>query len=87
MWLIAAITRIQVIATDVGFIRSWGRSGSGNGEFGIPQGIAVSVSGLVYVADSGNAQDDSGNARIQVFDAEGGFMFSWQSKGPGDGRI
>ncbi len=75
--------RIQVIATDVGFISNWGRSGSGNGEFGIPQGIAVS-GGLVYVADSGNAQDDSGNARIQIFDAEGNFMFTWQSKGPGD---
>ena len=36
------------------FVRTWGDSGSGNGQLDGPQGMAVDASGNVYVADTHN---------------------------------
>src|SRR5581483_10939967 len=61
-----------------GFIRAWGSRGNGDGEFDTPKGIAIGVSGRVYVADSCND-------RIQCFDAETGtFLYKWGRLGKGD---
>jgi hypothetical protein len=48
------------------FIKSWGATGSAQGQFNIPHSIAVDSGGNVYVADMGNK-------RIQVFDNNGTF--------------
>ena len=48
------------------FIKSWGATGAGQGQFNIPASIAVDAKGMVYVADMGNN-------RIQVFDNDGTF--------------
>ena len=42
------------------FSRKWGTFGTDPGKFNEPQGLAVSASGVLYVADTGNN-------RIQVF--------------------
>lgn len=53
--------RIQVFDKDGKFLTTWGHRGNGNGEFANLHGIIVdSVTGWVYVADTGNH-------RIQVF--------------------
>lgn len=51
----------------VSFAASWGGEGEGPGQFEEPRGLAVSVEGKVYVADTGNG-------RVQVFDAQGEFL-------------
>jgi NHL repeat-containing protein len=48
------------------FIKSWGATGSENGQFNTAHSIAVDSRGNVYVADMGNK-------RIQVFDNNGTF--------------
>lgn len=48
------------------FIKSWGATGAGPGQFNIPHSVAVDTRGNVYVADMGNQ-------RIQVFDNDGTF--------------
>src|SRR5262245_18731551 len=49
----------------------FGSPGSGAGQFQTPVGVAVDqASGAVYVADSGNA-------RVQKFDAQGNFIAAW----------
>lgn len=53
-----------------------GGSGSGLGEFDAPLGVAVSVDGTLFVADSGNH-------RVQAFKAAGGFLRTWGSEGEG----
>ncbi|MFX0146007.1 MAG: PA14 domain-containing protein, partial [Candidatus Hodarchaeota archaeon] len=55
---------------EVSFVISWGGQGDGPGQFQEPRGVAVSLEGLVYVADTGNG-------RIQVFNADGEFLGLW----------
>jgi len=62
------------------FLAKWGASGSGNSEFSWPLGIAVDVSGNVYVADTGNN-------RIQKFDSNGTFLTKWGTPGTGDDQF
>jgi NHL repeat len=54
-----------------GFTTQFGSTGSGDGQLSNPQGIAVDqTSGDLYVADTGNS-------RIEKFDAEGDFISAW----------
>jgi DNA-binding beta-propeller fold protein YncE len=55
---------------EVTFATSWGSRGHGPGEFEEPRGVAVSLQGTVYVADTGNG-------RLQVFDETGEFLDEW----------
>jgi len=48
------------------FVRSWGQTGTANGQFRQPRALAIDAQGQVYVADAGNR-------RIQVFDGDGNF--------------
>ena len=52
--------RIQVFDQGGRFLRKWGESGSGDGEFNQPQDVAIDRDGNVYVSDQGNH-------RIMVF--------------------
>src|SRR5438034_135207 len=63
------------------FLLKWGiKSGTGNGQFLGPLGVATDASGHVYVADDGNA-------RIQKFDASGTFLTTWGGAGSGNGQF
>jgi DNA-binding beta-propeller fold protein YncE len=76
----AQLDRIQKFSADGSFLMSWGSSGSGDGQFQSPSGIAVDADGSVYVADTHNQ-------RIQKFDANGTFLTKWGSFGTGDGEF
>lgn len=59
----------------VRYIATWGESGSGPGQLKEPGGLSVNPSGLIYIADTGNK-------RIQKWDAFGRFVaeiggFGW----------
>jgi DNA-binding beta-propeller fold protein YncE len=58
--------RIAKFTKDGNFLKSWGQTGSGQGQFTQIRGIASDAAGNIYVADAGNK-------RIQVFDGEGTF--------------
>jgi DNA-binding beta-propeller fold protein YncE len=66
--------RISVYTAQGTLLRQWGQTGTGDGEFDYPGGIAVSRDGRVYVADQTNR-------RVQVFDREGKFLFKWGEYG------
>src|SRR5437899_10989156 len=62
------------------FLTTWRSSGTGDGQFDFPFGVATDGSGNVYVADYGND-------RIQKFDASGTFVTTWGSYGSGNGQF
>jgi DNA-binding beta-propeller fold protein YncE len=56
------------------FVKSWGRRGTGPGEFNLPHSIVTDAKDHVYVADRENN-------RIQIFDADGNFIKQWTHVG------
>jgi DNA-binding beta-propeller fold protein YncE len=67
-------SRIVKFDHDGNFIKSWGKYGTGPGEFNLPHNIVVDSHGNVYVADRENQ-------RIQIFDADGNFLKEWTGIG------
>jgi hypothetical protein len=63
--------RIVKFTKDGKFIKTWGKPGSGPGEFNVPHGIAFDSIGRLFVADRANN-------RIQIFDQEGNFGYEWK---------
>ena len=65
--------RVVRFTADGRFRAQFGARGAGRGQFDLPHAIALDAAGRVYVADRGNA-------RIQVFDGDGGFLAEWKSE-------
>ncbi|HLH38852.1 MAG TPA: peptidyl-alpha-hydroxyglycine alpha-amidating lyase family protein [Bryobacteraceae bacterium] len=59
-------SRIAKFDPNGKFIKSWGQTGSGQGQFNQARSIVIDAQDNVYVADAGNK-------RIQVFDRDGGY--------------
>ncbi len=66
--------RIMKFSKDGKFIKSWGKKGSGPGEFDTPHSMAMDSRGRLFVADRGNN-------RIQIFDQDGKFLDQWKQFG------
>ena len=64
--------RVVVFDKSGKFLRSWGKLGTGPGEFSQPHSIVLDSKDRVYVADRNNA-------RIQVFDAKGKYLTEWKN--------
>jgi len=62
--------RVHKFTADGAWIRSWGRPGSGPGEFDLPHCVRVDRHDRVLVADRANN-------RIQLFDTEGNYLTEW----------
>jgi sugar lactone lactonase YvrE len=61
------VARISKFTKDGKFIKSWGKLGSGPGEFRTPHSLALDSRGRLFVADRGNV-------RLQIFDQDGKFL-------------
>src|SRR5207244_1325102 len=73
--------RIVKFSKDGKYIKTWGKKGSGPGEFDTPHSLAMDSSGRLFVADRGNS-------RIQLFDQDGMFLADWKQFGrPSGGYI
>ena len=66
--------RVAKFDKDGKFLKSWGKRGTGNGEFANVRSIAVDAQGNVYAADGGNK-------RIEVFDNDGNFKTAYTGVG------
>jgi len=78
----------QVIVFDADTLKLLRRIGTGGknhylttpGDFGAPQGVAVDADGNVYVTDTMNN-------RVEIFDADGGFISLFGKHGDGPGAL
>ena len=66
----ASNNRVVKFSANGRFIKSWGGTGSGPGQFRVPHAIALDSRGRLFVADRDNN-------RIQIFDQEGNFLEEW----------
>ncbi len=64
----------------VTYAGQWGSFGNNHGQFSNPQGIAIGPDGIVYVLDTGNN-------RVQVFNATGTFLRQWGRYGQVEGQF
>lgn len=53
------------------FIKTWGKKGTGPGEFDTPHSLAMDSRGRLFVADRNNN-------RLQIFDQDGKFLDEWK---------
>jgi sugar lactone lactonase YvrE len=70
--------RVVKYSKDGKFIKAWGKTGYGPGEFRTMHALAIDSRGRVFVADRGNN-------RIQLFDQEGKFLSIWTQFGTPSG--
>src|SRR2546422_7697925 len=86
IWLVAGSMTSVTLATAqkdnivVEFASSFGSGGSENGQFAVPQGIALDKSGNIYVVDQNNN-------RVEKFDSNGNFVLKLGTFGSGDGQF
>src|SRR5215475_11092377 len=66
--------RIVKFSRDGKFIKSWGKLGTGPGEFNCPHSLAMDSMGRLFVADRLNN-------RIQIFDQDGKLLAEWRQFG------
>ncbi|MGH9985040.1 MAG: hypothetical protein ACRD8W_13910 [Nitrososphaeraceae archaeon] len=69
---------VRKFTTEGTLIGEWGSTGSGNGQFRFPRGIALDSDGSVYVSD---IIPNTKNYRVQKFTQDGQFITSWGSLG------
>lgn len=72
--------RVSVHAESGERLLTFGRGGSGDGEFNRPTHVAIDSSGRLFVADSLNN-------RVQVFDAAGRFLRAFGGNGDSSGHF
>jgi DNA-binding beta-propeller fold protein YncE len=58
----------------------WGSSGTGDGQFNEPSGLAVDGQNQIFVVDRKNS-------RLQKFDSSGTFLAQWGGQGDQDGQF
>jgi DNA-binding beta-propeller fold protein YncE len=76
----APVARVSKFGPDGTFIRTWGRTGPGIGQFSTPHTIAIDSQGRLFVGDRNNN-------RIQIFDQEGNFLDMWHQFGRPSGIV
>ena len=70
--------RVQRFSSTGTYLGQWGTTGTGNGQFYSPSGVAVDASGNVYVVDG---------RRVQRFSSTGTYLGQWGTTGTGNGQF
>ena len=71
-------SRIVKFSKDGTFIKTWGKRGTGPGEFNVPHTMFFDSRGRLFVGDRSNK-------RIQIFDQDGNFLEQWAQFGSPSG--
>lgn len=71
---------VYIMNTEPRILKSFGKTGNGEGSFHGPQGVCYDRGGNIYVVDSGNH-------RVQKFSGSGDFILSFGSQGEYEGQF
>lgn len=66
--------RVSKFSKEGKFLKAWGKTGSGPGEFNAPHTIAIDSQGRLFVGDRNNN-------RIEIFDQDGRYLDTWRQFG------
>lgn len=72
--------QVTIFDGEGNWLKTFGKRGSGEGEFNLPISAAVGPDGTLYVLDAGNF-------RVQSFDRDGVFLSAWGKVGRGLGEF
>ena len=72
--------RVQILTGAGAYVSTFGSSGTGNGQFNNPWGVAIDAANYVYVTDQSNH-------RIQKFTSTGTYVSQFGSSGTGNGQF
>jgi DNA-binding beta-propeller fold protein YncE len=72
--------RVMKYSSDGTFIKSWGKTGYGPGEFKTLHALTIDSRDRLFVADRGNN-------RLQIFDQEGNYIAQWTQFGKPSGVV
>lgn len=77
-----------IFKPDGTFVETWGKKGTGNGQFDFKYlGHDDAIGGVAFAPDGSFYTFESGNLRVQHFDADRTFVGSWGGFGSGDGKF
>lgn len=77
-----------IFKADGTFIETWGKEGTGDGQFDFKYlGRDDAIGGVAFAGDGSFYTFEAGNLRIQRFDADRKFARSWGGFGVGDGKF
>ena len=72
--------RVVKFSADGTYLKEWGKTGYGPGEFRDPHALAMDSQGRLFVGDRANS-------RIQIFDQEGTWLATWTQFGRPSGHL
>jgi sugar lactone lactonase YvrE len=78
--------RIYKYSTSGKLLARWGEQGSGPGQLGSPDKLALDAQGNLYVTEVGS-QSPAGNSRIQKFSPNGMSLAQWGTFGSAPGQF
>ncbi len=88
LWMTdGANDRFVILGSEGTFIETWGVSGTGDGQFTFTRSNGDSLGSIAFAADGSFYVADTGNARVQHFDAERQFKQAWGGRGTDDGEF
>lgn len=77
-----------IFRPDGTIVETWGKEGTGNGQFDFKYlGHDDAIGGVAFAPDGSFYTFESGNLRVQQFDADRRFVRSWGGFGSADGKF
>lgn len=88
IWVAASFDDLfWVFDRDGTYLESWGTPGTGDGEFEFAANEDDSYGGIAFAPDGGFYVADTGNSRVQRFDADRAFVGAWGEFGTAEGQF
>lgn len=88
LWVADAVSdRFSIFTADGKLVDSWGTSGTANGQFKLTRANGDPYGKVAFAKDGSFYVLDSGNRRIQRFDANRRFVRAWGSFGSNQGQF